>query len=230
MAQPASRLKKRPGRATGWASGRRLKCAGRLVVPDREQRDVGLAVVADLEAQLRRRRLAAGLDLARAEAGQVVELGALEAAQHDRRVALEGQHHAVLAHHGGALELGRRIARQRAQDERAGALVGHDRDHRAPAPGVVEPGQHLGIGLQLGEAPEQRLHRLGQAGVGRHAPVPAAPVEPAPRQLLDGLVELVVVGEVEDQLGLARIREQGDASLAGRGHQPVDSRGGRGEN
>jgi hypothetical protein len=33
----------------------------------------------------------------------------------------------------------------------------------------------------------------------------AAPVEPAPRQLLDGLVQVLVEGEIEDDLRLARV-------------------------
>ena len=92
----ASRLKKRPGRATRWASGRRLKSPRRLVVPDREQRDVGLAVVADLEAQLRRRRLAARLDLAGARGGRGRRAGrprgrsAADAPSRARRAAPRG--------------------------------------------------------------------------------------------------------------------------------------------
>ena len=52
-------------------------------------------------------------------------------------------------------------------------------------------------------------------GVRRHAPVLAAPVEPALRQPLDGLVEVLVEREVEDQLApLARILvAQPDAAL-----------------
>src|SRR3954447_8814465 len=75
----------------------------------------------------------------------------------------------------------------------------------APLVRLAQPVEHLGARLELGEAGQHVLHALRQAGVGRDAPVLAPPVEPAAGQLLDGLVDLVVDREAEDELTLAGV-------------------------
>ena len=169
-------------------------------VPEREERHVRLAVIADLEAQLGRRRRVALLELTRAGERQVVEVDTLETSQPARRGRVERQQQLRLAGRGGAVELGRRLAGERAHQERAGALVGDDGHGRAPALGLVEPGNHLGRGLDVREAREQLRDELAHPRVRRDAPVLAAPVEPALRQPLDRLVEVLVEREVEYEL------------------------------
>ena len=82
-----------------------------------------------------------------------------------------------------------------------GALVGDHRHGRPPALGVVEPGQHLRAWARGPGSARAAARRLRHARVGGHAPVLAAPVEPALRQPLDGLVQVLVEREVEDELG-----------------------------
>ncbi len=77
-----------------------------------------------------------------------------------------------------------------------------------------------GLGTRSGKLRQQRLDRLGHARVRGHAPVLAAPVEPAPRQLLDGLVQVLVEGEIEDDLRLARVVRK-EPHLARRGDRLV---------
>jgi hypothetical protein len=163
-------------------------------------------VVADLEAELGRSRRAALLQFARARPREVVELDSLQpvqpaggrAGERDQQLGLPGRDRSV--------EGLRRVAGQRAHQESPGALVGDDRHGRPPAVGLVQPGEHLRSRLEPLEAGQQVADQLADARIRRHAPVLAPPVEPAPRQALDGLVEVLVEGEVEDELAaLARV-------------------------
>ena len=177
-----------------------------LGVPEREQRHVGLAMVAYLEAQLGGGGGQPGIELARARAREVIQVDPFEAGQPPRAGAAERQQELALARGQGALQGVGRVSGERAHQERPGALVRDHGDGRAPAVGLVQPLEHLRRGLEVREAAEQLGHELADAGVRRDAPVLATPVEPALGQPLDGLVELLVEREVEDQLrSLARI-------------------------
>ena len=75
-----------------------------------------------------------------------------------------------------------------------------------------------GGGLQAGKLLQHGGHELRHAWVGGHAPVLAPPVEPAPREPPDRLVQLLVEREVEDDLGVSRVvREEPDAARGGTG-------------
>ena len=185
--------------------GQLAELARGLRVPDGEDRDLGLAVVAHLDAELGRRGLASRRQLPGAAAGQVVELHAVELVEQVRVLHAEREKVPAVGRVGRLVQLRRSLAGQRAQDEGTGTAVGHHRDHRTPAIRVREPGPHLGGGLESREAVEHALHRLGHARVGRNAPVLRAPVEPALGQTLDRVVQLFVDREVEDDLDVARI-------------------------
>ena len=111
----------------------------------------------------------------------------------------------------GARHLLGRVARDGVQHERARALVGAHEHERPPAIRVAQPVEHLGRGLEPGEALEHLGHLLGEARIGGHAPVLAPPVEPAARQPAHGLVQLLVERELEDDLRVPGVvREQPD--------------------
>ena len=216
-AQEPSRPKKRPGRWTRRASGRRLNSCAWLGVPEREQRDVGLAVVADLEAQLGGRGRQARLQLARARAREVVEVDALEARQPARARRCRTAAAACPRRPGSA------------PSRAAGGSPASVRIRNAPAPSCattvtaarqrsdsLSQREHLGRRPRArGKRPSSSATSLPMRASAGHAPVLAAPVEPALRQPLDGLVEVLVEREVEDQLrALARILvAQPDAAL-----------------
>ena len=183
--------------------GNRLEGARGCGVPAGEQSDLGLSVVADAERELRRRRPAPGPQLAGGGPCQVVELKPLEVQHQLAAVLAEGNHQPVLSHLHRVLELLRRLARQNAQHEGARALVHQHRRDSAKAVGVTQPGEDLGRGNQIGKTLQQPLDRLRHPWIGGHAPVLAAPVEPALGQPLDRLVQLLVEGEREHELRLA---------------------------
>jgi hypothetical protein len=194
-----------PGPVHRVRLGQLPEVGGRAAVPDVEEREVRLAVLAHLERQLRGRRLPAVAQLARAQAREIVEPQALELLHELRALLGEGQEHPALAGLGRALELGGRLALKGPHEEVASSVAGHYGADRPPAIRVAQPRQHLRARDEVREATQQRLDVLGHARVRGHSPVLAAPVEPAARQLLDGLVQLLVKGEIEDDLGLTRI-------------------------
>ena len=190
---------------------------GRGAVPGVEDREVRLAVLAELERHLGGRRRLSGAQRARARDCQVVEPEALELLEQRRVLLAEREQHAPVARVDSRGELGGLVALKRADEEMAATVARHDRADGPPAVRVAQPGQHVRARHEVGEAREQRLDRLRHARVRGHAPVLAAPVEPAPRQLLDRLVQVLVEGKVEDQLGLARVvSEQPDLARGGR--------------
>ena len=177
----------------------------RGAVPDVEEGEVRLAVLAHLERQLRRGRHPAVAQLARAHPRQVVEPQPVELLHELGALLVEGQQQAALPRLRGGLELRRRVALKRPDEEVPASIASHDRADRAPAIRVAQPGEDLGARYEVGEATEERLDLLRDTGVRGHSPVLPAPVEPAPGQLLDGLVQLLVKGEIEDNLGLTGI-------------------------
>jgi hypothetical protein len=182
-----------------------------------EEGEVRLAVLSDLNRHLGGRRRLAQAQRARAGEGQVVEPQAVELLEERRVLLAEREQHAAIARIGARLELLGGVALKRPDEEVAATVARHDGAHGAPAVGVAQPGEHLRARHEVRELSEQRLDGLRHARVRGHAPVLAAPVEPAPRKLLDGLVQVLVEREVEDELGLARVvREQPHAARRGR--------------
>ena len=180
------------------------------LIPDREERELGLALVGDLERQLR----PAGSRPARsspAHSRRGRRAGALEPRQLSGRLGAEREHVPALRHLGPAGKVLGWLARQGAHHEHALALAGEHRHERAEAVGVGQPGEHCRVGLEVAEARQQDLDRLGDPRVGGHAPVLASPVEPASQEALHRLVQILVERIVEDRLRLARVvGEQGD--------------------
>ncbi len=155
----------------------------------------------------------------RLEMRELRSLDALEPGEELDALAVEREREQVLPHGGPMRQLIGQVALKRANDERAGSVVppvgGH---HRPPAGGVAQPVEHLAARHEVGEANEHFLDRLGGARAGGNTPVLSPPVEPAPRELLDGLVELVVDREAEHDLPLAGVvGQEEDAPRDGRG-------------
>ena len=191
--------------------GKLAEGGGRPAVPDVEDGEVRLAVLAELDRELRGRRRLAVPERAGACRGEVVEPEALELLDQRGAVLAERQQHAAVRGVDAGLELLGRLALERAHEEVPLPLAGDDRADRAPAVRVAHPGEHVGARHEVGELRQQLLDQLRHARVRGHAPVLAAPVEPASRELLDGLVQVLVEGEVEDQLRLTRVvREEPD--------------------
>jgi hypothetical protein len=170
-----------------------------------EDREVRLAVLPDLDRHLGRGRCAAGTQRASAREREVVEPKALEVLDELGALVAEREQHAAIAGVVPLLELLRALALKRADQEVPAPVTRDDRAHRTPAIRVAQPGEHLRAGHEVREPREESLDGLGHARVRGNAPVLAPPVEPAPRKLLDGLVQVLVKRKGEDQLGLARV-------------------------
>ena len=114
-------------------------------VPEREERHVRLAVIADLEAQLGRRRRAALLELTRAgrapgrRGGRPRDVrSACAAGESNGSSSFASPAGVAPASSGGGSPASVRIRNA------PGALVGDDGHGRSPALGLVEPGNDLG--------------------------------------------------------------------------------------
>ena len=184
-------------------------------VPERVERDVRLAVVADLQAQLGRSGLLAGLELARARAREVVEVDALETRQPagGRRV----ERHQRLGLPGGqrALERGGRVARERAHQEGALALVGDHRHGGPPAVRLLSQASTSGAASRFGKRPSSSVTSFAMRASAGTRHCLRRQSNQRRGSSLDRLVQILVEAEVEDQLGaLARILvAQPDAGL-----------------
>ena len=185
----------------------------RALIPAAVDGQLRLAVVADLERQLGCVGRLAERQLARARTREVVQLRALDVRDPPRGGAVERDHEPPLA-----------TADARARDISSGGSPEMVWSTNAPAPSwaptntsarqrseSLSQSSTSGGGLEPREALEHLGHLLGEARIGRHAPVLAPPVEPAAGQQTHGLVQLLVERELEDDLRVPGVvREQPD--------------------
>ena len=138
-------------------------------------------------------------------AGQVVELGALGVASGAARTRHRGE-----AGRGRSRCAGPRRARPagrptcvRITKKPSPSRAVSDTSPRH-LPESLSQASTSSRGVELREAGEDGGDRRAVARVGRHAPVLAVPVEPAPGDLLHRVVELLVDGKREHELRVAR--------------------------
>ena len=208
--RPRAHRGRRSGRSagTGRASGRRRKSCRRLGVPAGVDGQLRLAVVADLERELGRRAASAASSssraLARARSSSARPRCPATAA---REAGAERDHEPALADRprSRAARLLGRLARDGAQHERPGARRGRPRT-RAPASDPSRSARRAprAWARAAGSARARSATSFAEARIGGHAPVLAPPVEPAPGQPADRLVQLLVEREVEDDLRVSR--------------------------
>ena len=158
-------------------------------------REVGLAVLADLERHLGGAAACSPSWSRRAHArGEVVEAQAVElAAAASAFSALNGNRVRPSPASRAAVELVRAVALERAHEEVARGPRG-----RRPCTTARQRSESLsqastsGLGTRSGNCASSSSTGLATRGSRGHAPVLAPPVEPAPGQLLDRLVQVLV--------------------------------------